>query len=257
VWVPFHERTTTVMRLLPGGLACAPAPGCRHSQLRRCGSPNARTSSDDPAAGRRRPPAALVDEPESPSPSPREPPPSFFRRRPYRFSRREPSATPASLLEAWSSASAWPVSAPRSCAAVRLLAPWVGASTIRVGQHHRHRPRRALSIGTPIRRPAGGTATPTMKRARALGSVASAAPLALVPFVSGPAPASVTKRSPKLSRWLFVGSLPGVGVLIAVPVLLLAMVSPYAVRPLRVDQFERDRRARAPFGSTRSARCGS
>ena len=61
--------------------------------------------------------------------------------------------------------------------------------------------------------------------------------LALVPFVSGPFLRLSVTAFDELSGGLFIGSLLGVGVLIAVPVLLLGMVSPYAVR-LKVDQVE-------------------
>jgi spermidine synthase len=52
--------------------------------------------------------------------------------------------------------------------------------------------------------------------------------------VSGPFLRQSTKAFAELSGGLFVGSLVGVGVLIAVPILLLGIVSPYAVR-LKVD----------------------
>jgi spermidine synthase len=67
--------------------------------------------------------------------------------------------------------------------------------------------------------------------------IRAAALLAVVPFVSGPFLRLSTRAFDELSGGLFVGSLVGVGVLIAVPVLLLGMVSPYAVR-LKVDQVE-------------------
>ena len=55
--------------------------------------------------------------------------------------------------------------------------------------------------------------------------------------MSGPFLRLSTRAFDELSGGLFVGSLIGVGVLIAVPILLLGMVSPYAVR-LKVDQVE-------------------
>ncbi|MEO6471002.1 MAG: fused MFS/spermidine synthase [Aeromicrobium sp.] len=61
--------------------------------------------------------------------------------------------------------------------------------------------------------------------------------LAIVPFVAGPFLHASTTAFEDLSAGIFVGSLVGVGVLIAVPVLLLGMVSPYAVR-LKVDRIE-------------------
>ncbi|MCW2847481.1 MAG: Spermine synthase [Marmoricola sp.] len=117
-------------------------------------------------------------------------------------------------------------------AAARLMAPWFGASTI-VWANTIATVLVALSIGYAI----GGRLAdrnPTMAGlARCV--VAAAALLALVPFVSGPFLRQSTKAFSELSGGLFVGSLLGVGVLIAVPVLLLGMVSPYAVR-LKVDQ---------------------
>ena len=65
----------------------------------------------------------------------------------------------------------------------------------------------------------------------------AAATLALVPFVSGPFLRLSVTAFDELSGGLFIGSLLGVAVLIAVPVLLLGIVSPYAVR-LKVDQVE-------------------
>ncbi len=119
-------------------------------------------------------------------------------------------------------------------AAARLLAPWFGASTI-VWANTIATVLVALSIGYAI----GGRLAdrnPTLN-GLARWVVAAAALLALVPFVSGPLLRQSTKAFAELSGGLFVGSLLGVGVLIAVPVLLLGMVSPYAVR-LKVDQVE-------------------
>ena len=93
----------------------------------------------------------------------------------------------------------------------------------------------ALSIGYAI----GGRLAdrnPTMD-GMARWVLAAAALLALVPFLSGPFLRASTTAFSELSGGLFVGSLVGVGVLIAVPVLLLGMVSPYAVR-LKVDHVE-------------------
>jgi spermidine synthase len=117
-------------------------------------------------------------------------------------------------------------------AAARLLAPWFGASTI-VWANTIATVLVALSIGYAI----GGRLA---DRNPTLGGLArwvvgASALLALVPFVSGPFLRLSTRAFDELSGGLFVGSLLGVGVLIAVPVLLLGMVSPYAVR-LKVDQ---------------------
>jgi predicted membrane-bound spermidine synthase len=119
-------------------------------------------------------------------------------------------------------------------AAARLLAPWFGASTI-VWANTIATVLVALSIGYAI----GGRLADRNPTINGLARcvVAAAALLALVPFVSGPLLRQSTKAFAELSGGLFVGSLLGVGVLIAVPVLLLGMVSPYAVR-LKVEQVE-------------------
>ena len=119
-------------------------------------------------------------------------------------------------------------------AAARLLAPWFGASTI-VWANTIATVLVALSIGYAI----GGRLAdrnPTLD-GLARWVVAAAALLAVVPFVSGPFLRLSVKAFDQLSGGLFVGSLLGVGVLIAVPVLLLGMVSPYAVR-LKIDAVE-------------------
>ena len=94
----------------------------------------------------------------------------------------------------------------------------------------------ALSIGYAI----GGRLADRDPTISGLSRVvlAAAVLLAIVPFVSGPfLRPSVTRVRRALRVGTFVGSLLGVGVLIAVPLLLLGMVSPYAVR-LKVDQVD-------------------
>src|ERR1700712_5935019 len=119
-------------------------------------------------------------------------------------------------------------------APARLVAPWFVASTI-VGANAIAPVLVALSIGYAL---GGGLAdrNPTIS-GLSRWAVLAAALLALVPFVSGPLLRQSTTAFAELSGGLFIGSLLGVGVLIAVPVLLLGMVSPYAVR-LKVDQVE-------------------
>ena len=117
-------------------------------------------------------------------------------------------------------------------AAARLMAPWFGASTI-VWANTIATVLVALSVGYAI----GGRLAdrnPTMA-GLSRWVVGAAALLALVPFISGPFLRQSTKAFAELSGGLFVGSLLGVGVLIAVPVLMLGIVSPYAVR-LKIDQ---------------------
>ncbi|MEO5651897.1 MAG: fused MFS/spermidine synthase [Marmoricola sp.] len=119
-------------------------------------------------------------------------------------------------------------------AAARLLAPWFGASTI-VWANTIATVLVALSIGYAI----GGRLADRNPTLAGLSRwvLLAAGLLALVPFVSGPFLRLSVQAFDQLSGGLFVGSLVGVGVLIAVPVLLLGMVSPYAVR-LKVDAVE-------------------
>ncbi len=119
-------------------------------------------------------------------------------------------------------------------AAARLMAPWFGASTI-VWANTIATVLVALSVGYAI----GGRLAdrnPTMA-GLSRWVVWAAATLALVPFVSGPFLRLSVQAFDELSGGLFIGSLLGVAVLIAVPVLLLGIVSPYAVR-LKVEQVE-------------------
>jgi spermidine synthase len=116
-------------------------------------------------------------------------------------------------------------------AAARLLAPWFGASTI-VWANTIATVLVALSVGYAV----GGRLAdrnPTISGLSRWVLLASAL-LALVPFISGPFLRLSVDAFDQLSGGLFVGSLLGVGVLIALPVFLLGMVSPYAVR-LKVD----------------------
>ncbi len=119
-------------------------------------------------------------------------------------------------------------------AAARLLAPWFGASTI-VWANTIATVLVALSIGYAI----GGRLADRNPTLRGLSRwvLLAAVLLSAVPFVSGPFLGLSVKAFDQLSGGLFVGSLVGVGVLIAVPVLLLGMVSPYAVR-LKIDAVE-------------------
>ena len=119
-------------------------------------------------------------------------------------------------------------------AAARLLAPWFGASTI-VWANTIATVLVALSIGYAI----GGRLADRNPTLQGLSRwvLLAAGLLALVPFISGPFLRLSVQAFDQLSGGLFVGSLVGVGVLIAVPVLLLGMVSPYAVR-LKVDAVE-------------------
>jgi spermidine synthase len=116
-------------------------------------------------------------------------------------------------------------------AAARLLAPWFGASTI-VWANTIAVVLVALSIGYAL----GGRFADRAPYPAGLARIVlvAAALLAVVPFVSGPFLHQAVRAVDELSAATFVGSLLGVGALLAVPLVLLGMVSPYAVR-LEVD----------------------
>ena len=112
-------------------------------------------------------------------------------------------------------------------AAVRLLAPYFGASTI-VWANTIGTVLVALSIGYWL----GGRLAdrhPNM-RALCLVALAAAVMLALVPFVADPLLDVAVDALDEISAGAFVGSLLAVLVLVAVPVLLLGTVSPWAIR---------------------------
>jgi spermidine synthase len=112
-------------------------------------------------------------------------------------------------------------------AAVRLLAPYFGASTI-VWANTIGVVLVALSVGYWL----GGRLAdrhPTM-RGVCLLSLAAAALLALVPFAADPLLNLAVDALDEISAGAFLGSLLAVLVLVAVPVLLLGAVSPYAIR---------------------------
>jgi len=90
----------------------------------------------------------------------------------------------------------------------------------------------ALSIGYAL----GGRFADRDPRPEGLARIVlvAAALLAVVPFVSGPFLHQAVRAVDELSAATFVGSLLGVGALLALPLVLLGMVSPYAVR-LEVD----------------------
>jgi spermidine synthase len=112
-------------------------------------------------------------------------------------------------------------------AAVRLLAPYFGASTI-VWANTIGIVLVALSIGYWL----GGRLAdrhPNM-RGLCLLALAAAGLLALVPFAADPLLDVAVDALDSISAGAFLGSLLAVLVLVAVPVLLLGAVSPYAVR---------------------------
>jgi spermidine synthase len=112
-------------------------------------------------------------------------------------------------------------------AAVRLLAPYFGASTI-VWANTIGIVLVALSAGYWL----GGRLAdrhPNM-RALCLTALAAAVLLAAVPFVADPLLDVAVDALDEISAGAFVGSLLAVLVLVAIPVLLLGTVSPWAIR---------------------------
>ena len=120
-------------------------------------------------------------------------------------------------------------------AAVRLLSPYFGASTI-VWANTIGVVLVALSVGYWL----GGRFADRHPHNRALCAVAllAAVLLAMVPFAAGPLLDAGVEALDAVSAGAFVGSLLGVLVLVAVPVLLLGAVSPWAIRLAvsRVDE---------------------
>jgi spermidine synthase len=112
-------------------------------------------------------------------------------------------------------------------AAARLLAPYFGASTI-IWANTIATILVALSIGYAI----GGRVADRWPDIRALSAIVllAAALLAAVPFVANPLLGFSVSALGALSVGGFLGSLVGVLVLVAVPVILLGAVAPYASR---------------------------
>ena len=119
-------------------------------------------------------------------------------------------------------------------AAVRLLAPYFGASTV-VWANTIGVVLVALSLGYWL----GGRLADRHPHLRGLCllTLTAAALLALVPFAADPLLDVAVNALDDVSAGAFVGSLLAVLVLVAVPVLLLGAVSPYALR-LAVSSIE-------------------
>jgi spermidine synthase len=119
-------------------------------------------------------------------------------------------------------------------AAARLLAPYFGASTI-IWANTIATVLVALSVGYWL----GGRLADRDPSPRGLHRLVLAAALLLgmVPFVADPLLGVAVEALDSISAGAFVGSLLAVLVLVAVPVLLLGTVAPYAVR-LAVDRVE-------------------
>jgi spermidine synthase len=119
-------------------------------------------------------------------------------------------------------------------AAVRLLAPYFGASTV-VWANTIGVVLVALSVGYWL----GGRLADRHPHMRGLCllSLLAAALLALVPFAADPMLDLAVDALDEISAGAFFGSLVAVLVLVAVPVLLLGAVSPYAIR-LAVSKVE-------------------
>ena len=120
-------------------------------------------------------------------------------------------------------------------AAVRLLAPYFGASTV-IWANTIGVVLVALSVGYWL----GGRWADRDPTARGLCRVAlaAAALLAIVPFASRPLLDTAVDALDQVSAGTFIGSLVAVLGLVAVPVLLLGAVSPWALR-LAVSDVER------------------
>lgn len=120
-------------------------------------------------------------------------------------------------------------------AAARLLAPWFGASTI-VWANTIATVLVALSVGYAL----GGRMADRDPTPAGLARIVliAAVLLAIVPFISGPFLRISVDALESVNAGAFLGSLIAVSVLIAAPVLLLGMVSPYAIR-LTVDTVDR------------------
>src|SRR5215217_1783566 len=112
-------------------------------------------------------------------------------------------------------------------AAARLLAPYFGASTV-VWANTIGVVLVALSLGYWL----GGRLADRHPHLRGLCllSLVAAGLLALVPFVSDPLLNLAVGALDEISAGAFLGSLLAVLVLVAVPVLLLGAVSPWAIR---------------------------
>jgi spermidine synthase len=112
-------------------------------------------------------------------------------------------------------------------AAARLLAPWFGASTI-VWANTIATVLVALAIGYWF----GGRVADRDPSLQGLSRlvVLAAGLLALVPFVAGPFLRVSVDALDSVEAGAFAGSLLAVLVLVAVPVLVLGMAAPYAVR---------------------------
>jgi spermidine synthase len=119
-------------------------------------------------------------------------------------------------------------------AAVRLLAPFFGASTV-VWANTIGVVLVALSVGYWL----GGRLADRHphKRGVCLLALVAASLLAVVPFVADPLLDVAVDALDEISAGAFAGSLLAVLVLVAVPVLLLGAVSPYAIR-LAVSKVE-------------------
>lgn len=119
-------------------------------------------------------------------------------------------------------------------AAARLMAPYFGASTI-IWANTIGIVLVALSIGYWL----GGRRAdrnPTPEGLYAIVLI-GAVLVGIVPFVSGPFLDIAVEALDSISAGAFAGSLIGVLVLIATPVLVLGMVAPYAIR-LAIDNVE-------------------
>src|SRR5690349_21714048 len=119
-------------------------------------------------------------------------------------------------------------------AAARLLAPYFGASTI-VWANTIGVVLVALTVGYWM----GGRLADRRPNRRSLCALALAGALALaaVPFVARPLLDAAVVALDRISAGAFLGSLGAMLVLVAIPILLLGAVSPWALR-LAIDSVE-------------------
>ena len=134
-------------------------------------------------------------------------------------------------------------------AGARLLAPYFGASTV-IWANTIATVLTALSIGYWI----GGRLADRRPDLRVMCTIVqfAAVATALVPLLGRPFLGGAVDALDEIAAGAFLGSLLAVTVLLAVPILMMGTIAPFAIR-LSVE-LDRGERARSPGGSTRSPR---
>jgi spermidine synthase len=203
-----------------GPAAAALEPGTADGHPEVSGAPERGAADGHPEVSGARKPATAVGQPEVPgAPAPAAPTP---------LAPHAPTATtprPATIRTIAFVVGAASLGA--EIAAARLLAPYFGASTV-IWANTIATVLVALSAGYAI----GGRLADRRADMRGLCLIvlAAGALLALVPFVADPFLRISVRALGALSVGGFLGSLAAVLVLVAVPVLLLGTVAPYANR---------------------------